>query len=175
MGVSAKAVLRFPNTSRSREGAHPEVMPEAAGANVEESVKELVWNEELISDFVRRLGFLDADEKVKGQFDRFLYLNQVSLIGVVLALIVVLCRSQQNSWMCISNCESLDIQSTACGKKLGRFCPVVFLQSQQTRGYVIIARSCVLVTRGSCVLYSSGARSKQDTVQMGTGGGTASQ
>lgn len=113
MGVSAKAVLQFPNTSRSREGAHPEVMPEAAGANVEESVKELVWNEELISDFVRRLGFLDADETVKGQFDRFLYLNQVSLIGVVLALIVVLCRSQQNSWMCISNCESLDIQSTA--------------------------------------------------------------
>ena len=67
-------MLKFTYTNRPKEGSPLD----AANAHVEETIKEHAWNEELVSDFVRRLGFLDADATVKDQFDRFLYSNQVS-------------------------------------------------------------------------------------------------
>ena len=73
MGVSAKAVLKYTYTTRPKEGTTSAVMV----APGEDSFKEVVWNEEQVSDFVRRLGFLDANETVKEQFDHFLYSNQV--------------------------------------------------------------------------------------------------
>ena len=79
VGVSAKAVLKFTYTTRPKEGA-ASVMTVAPG---EESLKEVIWNEDQVSDFVRRLGFLDANETVKEQFDRFLYSNQVRLCSKV--------------------------------------------------------------------------------------------
>lgn len=73
MGESAKAVLKYTYTTKPKEGTASAMQ----GTPGEESLKEVVWNEEQVRDFVRRLGFLDANETVKEQFDRFLYSNQV--------------------------------------------------------------------------------------------------
>ena len=38
---------------------------------------ETQWNEEAIGDFVRKLGFLDAEGEVEYKINHFLHINQV--------------------------------------------------------------------------------------------------
>ena len=44
------------------------------------SANKKCWNNELISDFVRKLGFLDQDKEEGKQIKRFLHINEVHIL-----------------------------------------------------------------------------------------------
>ena len=85
---SAQSV--FPPIMHAEEGGTPRTLPNsgnylesglsngAHGANRTEN-----WNGEQINDFVRKLGFLDAQREGGDQIKHFLHINEVEIICLV--------------------------------------------------------------------------------------------
>ena len=75
-GVSPTIQLKYrPLTSLSEVGGE-------TGVPSAEDVVEQKWNEEEIEDFVRKLGFLDAEGSDGDLINHFLHLNQVWFVCV---------------------------------------------------------------------------------------------
>lgn len=70
MGIAATVELRY----RPLAWSPSDVKDMSA---LDSEVVEQKWSDEHINDFVRKLGFLDAEGTVGDQINHFLHLNQV--------------------------------------------------------------------------------------------------
>ena len=85
---SAQSV--FPLMTQAEEGGTPRTLPNSGsypesglsnGTHVTNRTEN--WNREQINDFVRKLGFLDAQREGGNQIKHFLHINEVSIKHVL--------------------------------------------------------------------------------------------
>jgi len=88
-GVSPTIQLKYLPTATP---ASPSEVGGEAAVHPGGDVVEQKWKSEQIGDFVRKLGFLDAEGSDGDQINRFLYLNQVC-VCVCLHVCVCVCVS----------------------------------------------------------------------------------
>ena len=110
--ISATAELHYiPHSTRYQNVGEVKEQPIAP--------TEYKWSEDQISDFVRKLGFLDAEGTAASQIKTFLHLNQVSVYTgfSIFAYIIVTCRSL----FCVCVYESAMLIIQTAKKLLGLY------------------------------------------------------